>query len=139
MARSKGKLPQFVPLLHWTSDSPAWLALSALAKALYPALKRRTGAHAAKNGKASMSVREAASYLRTGNRQAQAAFWELQAKGFIIPKQIGALGAHGEGRATEWRLTELGTPENPTPSREFESWTPGNDFPIIKASKPRRR
>lgn len=130
MAKQKDRLPQFTPLLHRTLDSPAWLALSPYAKALYPALKRRTGAHGAKNGRASMSVREAAEYLGCNKNTAGKAFADLQAKGFAIPRTIGTLGTAGMGNATEWRLPELGTPENLTPTREFEEWQPGHDLPV---------
>lgn len=130
------KLASFVPVLFRTLDSPAWLALSVHAKALYPALKRRAGAYGVKNGHFSMSVREAAEYLGTGKNKAQETFHELQAKGFLVPQAIGALGAQGEGRATVWRLTEIGTPENRTATAEFMQWHPGQDFPIRKGPKP---
>ena len=132
------KLSSFVPVLFRTLDSPAWLALSVHAKALYPALKRRAGPHGSKNGHFSMSIREAAEYLGTGKNKAQATFYELQARGFLGPRQIGALGAAGEGRATVWRLTEVGTPESRTATCEFLRWQPGQDFPVKKGAKPRR-
>lgn len=130
------KLSSFVPMLFRTMDSPAWLALSIHAKALYPALKRRAGPHGQKNGHFSMSVREAAEYLGTGKNKAQEVFHELQAKGFAVPRQIGALGSSGEGRATVWRLTEIGTPENRTATQEFMRWAEGADFPVKKGKTP---
>lgn len=137
--KRREKLPQFVPMLHRTMDCPAWLTLSPAAKALYPALKRRAGAGGIKNGRLSMSVREAADYLGVGKNTAQKVLHELQAHGFAFPRVIGALGSSGEGRATEWRLTEMGTPESHMPTAEFLNWTPGNDYPIQKGNRPSRR
>lgn len=127
-----------MPLLFRTLDCPAWMALSVHAKALYPILKRRAGAHGQKNGHFSMSVREAAEYLGTGKNKAQEVFHELQAKGFIIPCQIGALGSNGEGRATVWRITEMGTPENRTATQEFMRWAEAADFPVRKGKAAAR-
>lgn len=134
--RRREKLPQFVPMLHRTMDSPAWLALSHYAKALYPALKRRASAGGSKNGNFSMSVREAAEYIGCDKNTASKALDDLQAKGFLVPRKIGSIGANGMGNATIWRMTELGTPDSHSPSAEFLVWTPGNDFPVKKGKRP---
>lgn len=140
MARkSKQPREQFVMLLHQTTDCPAWLALSVYAKALYPVLRRRAGYAGISNGTMSCSVREAADYLGVSNATATRAFWELQRKGFIVAMQVGRLGVTGEGKATTWRLTELGWSGDPRPSKEFLKWTPGNDFPVAKGVANRRR
>ncbi len=133
------RLSSFTPMLFRTMDTPAWLALSVYAKALYPALKRRAGTHGAKNGQFSMSVREAAEYLGCDKNRAGRAFHELQAKGFIVPKQVGALGAMGVGNASVWRLTEVGTPDHRTPTAEFLQWQPGQDYPVKMGKQPTRK
>jgi DNA-binding transcriptional MocR family regulator len=122
-------------MLHQTMDSPAWLALSPWAKALYPLLKRRAGYGGNSNGRVHLSVREAATYLNAHRNTAAKAFHELQARGFIVPRRIGTLGTTGAGVSTAWRLTELGTSENPRPTKEYLRWQPGADF-IVQKGKP---
>lgn len=137
MGRHKAneKLPPFVPMFVRTMRSDAWLSLPANAKALYPLLKSRLGVGIEKNGSVSLSVREAATYLRTGKDKAQAAFDDLQRRGFITPTALGALGVHGQGRATEWRLTEVGTLAQRSPTADFLAWKPGEDFEVKSRRK----
>lgn len=136
MAKRKGdKLPQFTPMLHQTMDCEAWLALTPYSKALYPFMKRRAGYSGNSNGAVSCSVREAATYLGASVATAARALRELQRKGFIVAVRIGRLGVSGEGKATTWRLTEMGTPANPRPTKEYLSWSPGNDFPIAEVKR----
>ena len=129
-AKDKFHLPQFVALIHNTMDTLAWLSLSPAAKAVYPLLKRQAGAH--RNGQFFLSVRDAADYLGVNKDTASKALWELQTRGFLVPTQIGSLGISGEGRATSWRLTELGTAAEPRPSKEYLQWQPGSDFLVQK-------
>lgn len=131
------RLSSFVPMLFRTMDSAAWRALTVYAKALYPELKKRGGAHGYKNGLFSMSVREAAEYLGTGKNRAQATFHELQAHGFLVPQQIGTLGSNGEGRATVWRITEVPTPDHKPATSDFLQWQPGRDLPVKKGKAPK--
>lgn len=135
MGKQKDKLPQFTPLLHQTTDCEAWLALTAYAKALYPFLKRRAGYGGKSNGAVTCSVREAAAYLGTHKDTATKALQELQRKGFIVAVRIGCLGVNGEGKATTWRLTELGTPANPRPTKEFLAWSPDSEFPVAEGRR----
>lgn len=130
------KLSSFVPMLFRTTRSPAWLALTVYAKALYPMLKERAGVHGSKNGQFSLSVREAAEYLRCNKNTATKALHELQAKGFAVPKQIGALGANGLGNASVWRITDVGTPDRQTATCEFLQWQQGQDCPIQRGKRP---
>lgn len=135
MAKQKNTLPQFVPMLHGTMDSPAWLALTPYAKALYPFLKRRAGYGGSNNGSVTCSVREAAAYLGAHRDTATKALRELQQKGFVVAVRIGCLGVNGEGKATTWRLTEIGTPANSRPTKEFLQWSEGNDFPVAEGKR----
>jgi DNA-binding transcriptional MocR family regulator len=137
VTRKKEPREQFTPLLHHTTDSAAWLALSAAAKALYPHLKRRAGFNGNHNGDVFLGVRDAAKYLRVKKDTAARAFLELQAKGFLVAIRVGCLGVAGEGRATTWRLTELGTPADRRPSKEFLRWQPGHDFAVQKGRSVR--
>lgn len=136
MAKRKiDKLPQFVPLLLQTMDCEAWGALTPFAKALYPFVRRRVSFGGENNGSISCSVREAAAYLGVHRNTAARALKELQAKGFIVAMTIGRLGVSGEGKATTWRLTEMGTPANRTPTKEYLSWSPGNDYPVAEGRR----
>lgn len=138
MSRSKRdeKLPQFTPMLHCTMDEPAWLALSPAAKAQYPAAKRLAGYSGDKNGDFFMSVRYSAANLDVTKDTASRAFRELQEKGFLQATRVGSLGIAGEGRATKWRLTELGTRHNRRPTKEFKEWKPGSDFAVARGKAP---
>lgn len=122
MSRKKrcGTLPQFTPMLHSTMDSLAWLALSPAAKALYPAMKRRIGPDIGRNGRLAFSVREAAAYLQCSKDAAAGALRDLQKRGFLVATTVGTLGVVGCGKASEFRLTELGTAADPRPTAEFK-------------------
>lgn len=130
------RLSSFTPMLFRTMDTPAWLALSVYAKALYPAMKRRAGVNGSKNGQFSLSVREAAEYLGCNKNTATKALHELQAKGFAVPNQIGALGANGLGNASVWRVTDVGTPDRHAATCEFLQWQPGQDYPVKRGKRP---
>jgi hypothetical protein len=137
--KASQKLPAFTPLIHNTMDTPAFGSLTPLAQCLYWRLKRRSGYNGDRNGKVFYSVREAAGDFGSHQDTIRAAFYLLQARGFIVPTQIGSLGVAGEGRATTWRLTELGTPHNPRPTKEFAAWSPGHDLPVQKGRSPTNR
>ena len=133
---SKAKMPAFTPMIHNTMDTAAYQSLSPVAECLYLRLKRRAGYNGDRNGRLFYSVREAADDLGCHQDTVRTAFYLLQARGFIVPTQIGALGVAGEGKATTWRLTELGTPQNARPSKEYVNWTSGNDFPVKRGKSP---
>lgn len=127
---------QFVPLLHSTMDTPAWRALTPYAMALYPYLKRLAGHSGGRNGTVACAVREAADYLGVSKTAAGDALHDLQAKGFLVVSTIGTLGVSGHGKASTFRLTEIGTPVEPRPTKEFLEWKPGSDFPVKKGRAP---
>lgn len=129
---------RFVPMDEAMMDTPAWIALSVHAKALYPGIKRRAGVLGAKNGEFSYSVREAAAYLKCDKNTAAKALAELQSKGFIVAVVIGHLGMTGVGKATIWRLTEWALPGRSGPTNDFQKWSDGNDFPVAKGKRGKR-
>ncbi len=134
------KLPGFTPLIHYTMQTPAWKALSVYAKALYPELKRRAGIHGAKNGAFFMAVREVAEYLGCDKNTASKALHDLQRKGFLVPVQIGHLGIEGVGKATIWRLTELGVVgKSQPPTKEYMRWNPAAEFPVQMGKRPAQK
>lgn len=129
----------FVAMHHSTMDAPAWRALSLAARCLYLELRRVAGIDMSRNGNVFLSVRDAAVRLGCNRELAGKAFDDLQAKGFIRPREIGRLGIEGKGRATQWLLTELGTSANPTPEKAFLKWALGHDFPVTKGPAPRHK
>ena len=103
--KDKGRLPQFVPLLHLTIKTPAWLAMSHGAKALYIALKSHVPNQ---RNEAFLSHRDAAKEVGSCRRKIAEWFLELEHYGFIVMTQPHALGVEGKGKAPHWRLTEMG-------------------------------
>jgi hypothetical protein len=65
MAKDKGRLPPFVPLLVSTIDTPAWRAMSHGARSLYVSLKRRVPKQ---RNRAYLSYREASREIGFGAR-----------------------------------------------------------------------
>lgn len=108
---------QFTPILHETMDCLAWKQLSHTAKWLYVLLKRR---HMSGRNKAWLSFRDAGKELRASHQKIARLFAELVHYGFIVKVRHGTLGAEGKGRATVWRLTELGTMRKHNNSDLFE-------------------
>ncbi len=76
--------------------------------------------------------RDAAEECGGHRNTALRSFWALQAKGLIVATEVGHLGAEGLGKATKWRLTELGHMGS-RPTKDFLRWSPGNDFPVVRA------
>jgi hypothetical protein len=58
----RGKTERFLGLRHWLLDSPAWLSLPCIARALYVQIAKRY--NGANNGRISYSVREAYEELK---------------------------------------------------------------------------
>jgi hypothetical protein len=125
--KDKGRLPPFVPLLISTIDTPAWRAMSHGARSLYVALRRRvpTG-----RNRAYVSYRHAVIELGSSRRKIGGWFKELEHYGFIVLAVPGSLGVDGKGKATQWRLTELGQTSKAgadgliePPTRDFQNWT----------------
>jgi hypothetical protein len=121
--RDKGRLPQFVPLLVATLDSPAWRATSHGAKVLYVSLRRRVPGG---RNRAYISYRMAVRELKSSNHKIREWFAELQHYGFIELAVAGCLGVDGRGKAPHWRLTELGTISKASADGLFEP--PSQDF-----------
>lgn len=130
--RPRGK----VAILHLTvMETPAWVALSCQAKALYPLLLLEwKGPNANNNGTIQLSVRQAAEKLKIGVNTAARAFHELQAKGFIVVKKHAVLGVKGSATAPEYEITELAMPGNYEGRKLFKDWQPDADFRVQKAA-----
>lgn len=125
----------FTAMPHYILDCAAYHALNPLARCIYWHLHRLAGITGQKNGALFYSVRSAAADHGVAPNTAVAAFRQLQAKGFIIPAEIGHLGVEGMGKATSWYLTHFPRP-GMLATKDFLKWSPGNDFPVVKKQKP---
>ena len=120
----KGRLTSFVPLLHSTLDTSAWRALSHGARSIYVALKRRVPKG---RNQAYLSHRDAVREVGSKNRIGEW-FSELEHYGFTVKIRHGSLGFEGNGKATIWRLTELGQTSKTSggvfepPTNEYLKW-----------------
>jgi DNA-binding transcriptional MocR family regulator len=125
----------FTKLFRPTMETAAWGALSITAQALYPWLKLEwKGPQYNRNGQIQLSVKQAANKLGTSVNTANRAFHDLQAKGFIVITEMGALGVAGQGKSPKYELTEIAMPHSGEHSgrKLYVQWTEGNDFPIQK-------
>lgn len=125
-------------------ETPAWRALSCSAMAIYPFVKLEwNGPKFNNNGKIQLSTRQAAEKAGIGVNAAMRAFHDLQAKGFLVITQMGALGIEGEARAPSYEITEIAMPGSGQHSgrRLYHQWRAGHDFPIEKhpANNPNGR
>ena len=125
----------FTKLFRPTMETAAWCALSTTAQALYPWLKLEwKGPKYNRNGQIQLSVKQAANKLGISVNTANRAFHDLQAKGFIVITEKGALGVAGQGKSPKYELTEIAMPHSGEHSgrKLYVQWTEGNDFPIQK-------
>jgi DNA-binding transcriptional MocR family regulator len=131
----RGSLP-FVQLHHYLLKSAAWADLKPLERALYLALKQRYNGR--NNGSIGYGVREAAHDLGVSSNTANAAFWSLQAHGFVT---VGKGSTFGQKRmAQEWTLTEDKNDATGEPSSKlFMRWRPESPFPVVKHRPPSHR
>lgn len=136
--RNENKAEHYTKMIRNVMETPAWRALKPTAQALYPWLKLEwKGPKWNNNGKIRLSVRDAAKRLGVKNiSTAGNAFHALQAKGFIVVTEPGALGFEGKGKSPSFEITELPLPQADTQRgrKLFEQWTEGNDFPVQKAA-----
>jgi transposase len=98
----KSKGPSFVQLFKYMLDSPAWLALSAVAKAAYVQLARRYDG--VNNGLLGLSARTLAEELGVSKGTAARALIQLEDAGFIETVTLGRF-ARRNHQASEYRLT----------------------------------
>jgi hypothetical protein len=117
----KGKLPPFTAIFRHTTKSPAWLALSVGAKALFVALQ---SFHNDRSQNAVwISGRDAIEkYGLGGNRRAIKIWYsELEHYGFIVKVQGACLGLDGKGKSAHYRLTDRYHAGKP-PTYDFMNW-----------------
>ena len=126
--RSKGGDGQHARLYRWETESPAYRSLSVGARALLVELKALY--NGSNNGDLFLSAREAAKRINSGKSYAAKRFLELQDRGFIRPKEIGAFNRKalaGSGKATSWVLTEFPIGNAAAGTKDFMRWQPRDD------------
>lgn len=123
--RSVGGDGQHARLYRWELTSTAYRSLSVGARALLVELKALYNGN--NNGDLFLSAREAGKRLNTSKSFAADRFLELQDRGFIRPKEIGAFNTKalaGSGKATSWVLTEFPIGNAAAGSKDFMRWEP---------------
>ncbi|UYV38073.1 hypothetical protein N4R57_02940 [Rhodobacteraceae bacterium D3-12] len=126
--RNKYEHGTFIPRSLISTE--AWATMSPKAQMLYIWLRLEwKGSRANNNGKIKLSCRQASKCLGIGVNATMRAFHELQAKGFIVVTQLGALGVEGEARGPSYELTDIGMP-NQSPRKLYLKWRSGKDFEV---------
>jgi hypothetical protein len=113
------KWPPFIMVLQETWDAPAWRAMSAGARLLYIALRRRFIHKSHNNGGIFLSSRDAEIELGTAREQIARWYRELQHYGFIVKMSECRRGSRGI--CPHWRLTDCGYHKEPA-TRDFLRW-----------------
>jgi hypothetical protein len=118
---------RFVSLYEDMTKSAAWESLDGNAKALYVDIAARYNGK--NNGKISFSAREAALVLHVVKDTAARAFNNLIDRGLIeVAKRSGFNVKGGQGRATEYRLTEYACDVTGQPATyRFKTWRRGKN------------
>ena len=130
----------FVQVLKPTLQEPAWKDLTFGARCLYVTIKSFFNGE--NNGRIFLGVRKAAAELGASRSSTERWFLELENHGFIVKTKPASLGSYGKGRATCWRLTELGyqfESKQGRPSREYKEWMPKKQNPGIKIGTNRHQ
>jgi hypothetical protein len=103
MAKRRDESPsRYFQIHYYLTQSDAWKALSAAARALYVQIGSRY--NGGNNGKLAFSVRDAARECNIARNTAAVAFRELVDLGFIEETRHGSLSRKTR-IASEWRLT----------------------------------
>lgn len=120
--RSLGSADIFVALRTGLRQSAAWRSLSFAARCVY--IEMAAGVHQSNNGAVPRSSRFLAKAVGTTRPTVDRALQDLQERRFIVCVQGGHLGPEGRGKPSLWRLTELGTLTDPTPTKHYLNWQP---------------
>ena len=113
--------PNFVMLLNFIADTPAWRSLKPAPRALYFEIKRQYNGH--NNGRVLLSYRDAAQRLNWSYNSVGGYFKALEQRGFIVCMQRPHLGPSGVGQTSHWRLTEYEC-EGTRPTHDYKAWKP---------------
>ncbi len=100
--KGRSKFEPHIRLHRGVTNSEAWKSLSCEARCLLLEIWARHNGQ--NNGRIPYSHREARKALHVGSRKVQAAFQELQDRGFIVPRAKGSFDWK-QRQATEWEIT----------------------------------
>lgn len=121
MARNKAKLPfdgkgGVVSLQRRMLKSPAYLGLSAQAKALMMLMQR----HWTAANPVGFGIRQAKSEIPCSDKIAMRAFRELEKAGFIIKEDDSLFCSRTQSKTRTWRLTWLPCWRHRPPTNDWE-------------------
>jgi hypothetical protein len=122
---SKGRIQGQWTAVRWEiMQSAAWKQMSMGARMLYIALIKHLSFPADNNGKIFLATRKAAEELGATQRIVCVWFRELEHYGFIVMTELGTAGAHG--KATRWRITDVGwgklDGKSIEPTKDYLKW-----------------
>jgi DNA-binding transcriptional regulator YhcF (GntR family) len=135
-ARRRGKGPNYIQLFRYVMDCPAYVSLSAKARAALIEVTR--GYNGSNNGMIVLSVRQLAERMACDPYTAALALRELVEKGFIEPRIKGAFSIKFK-RATEWRLNDRRCDVTGEQSQAFLKWQPEKSISRWGNSPPNGR
>lgn len=126
-------------LPHRVYDSAAFRALDPYEQATLLYVLRAHNGH--NNGQITASVRKICDQLHCSEPRAMKSLRALQAKGFLKCHYKACYEGSKQGRASEWEITWLPMPifggaSWKAPSDEWQRWTPGTDYPVIRGPRP---
>ncbi len=124
---------QFTIMIRNVIECPAWAALSTTAQAIYPFIRMEWhGPRSNNNGRIQFSYRQAAKSVGVSLNTAMRGFHDLQAKGFIVVTELGALGVEGVAKGPSYEITEIGLRNSNQHGGRylFRNWKKGKDFDV---------
>ena len=114
-------------------NTPAWRAMSPLARLLWIELRRKLSGYGDNNGKIYLSDRDAAEAIGADKNTIGRKYAELEHFGFLRKTSKGCLGSDGYGIAPHYRFTDLVYGTRPA-TRDYEKWS-GELFAYKPAKK----
>jgi hypothetical protein len=140
----------FVRVPKRIMESPAWRAMSPIARLVWIDTRGWLRNDDLNNGKLYRSCRKAAKAIGCSPNTAMVAFAENEHFGFMRKTAEGFLGGDGYGIAAHYRFTDLAYGTQP-PTRDYEQWNgspfvfpgrrraPRNQNPVANLETPRRQ
>ncbi len=126
--KGRSKFEPFIRLHRGVTNSDAWKGLPCEARCLLIEIWARHNGQ--NNGHIPYSPREARQALRVGSRKAQAAFKELEERGFLIPRAKGSFNLK-QRYATEGEITTEPCDDQPAKRLYREGMKKQNTAPTV--------
>ena len=122
----------FVQLRQGLRQTEAWRSLSYAARSVY--IELAAGIFPHNNGRVERSVRFLADVVPCSTSTVQTSLKQLEARGFIVAESRGSFDPNGQGLGTLWRITEVGTACDPTPTKDYKDWRPPKNKTLYRKS-----